>query len=122
MRIEGWTGSNCPSEKRALYSALTGRRTVPWGIVLNLRKLMRSARKYRESCPSRFARAGGAEYGRPVGRCARLALWAGLLAGAGAAATPAAAEMFRYSLEIPDRQTAKYRIEIEPRHPGTLSV
>jgi hypothetical protein len=45
-----------------------------------------------------------------------------LLAGAGIAVTPAAAETFRYSLEIPDRQTAKYHIEIEPRHPGTLSV
>jgi len=83
---------------------------------------MRSARKSRRFHLSRPARAVSANRGRPLGRFTRAALWGGLLAGAVAAATPTAAETFRYSLEIPDRQSATYRIEIEPRYPGTLSV
>jgi hypothetical protein len=60
--------------------------------------------------------------GLPNRRTARVLVSAALLACAATATVPAAAETFRYSLEIPDGQSATYRIEIDARHAGTLSV
>lgn len=60
--------------------------------------------------------------GLPARRAVRVLVSAALLACAATAATPTAAETFRYSLEVPDGQSATYRIEIDVRHAGTLSV